>query len=121
MAISDLCVNVLTGSDAANINGIQINSNQLVSASFHAYFGDSGAVGTLKIQASNDPCSYGNLAADFTVANWVDIPGTSTAVTGGASKLITIAQTSYRWMRAVWTATSGGTTTINVNMNAISV
>lgn len=112
--------NILTGSDASTINGIQVDANQLVSGSFHIYFGDVNAAGTFKLQASNDPCAYGNLAKDFTVTNWVDIPSQTATITAGASALLTIANMTYRWVRAVMTITTPGATTVNVNMNALS-
>lgn len=114
-------VNVLSAVDTSSQNGIQIDSNQLISASFTAYFGDAGANGTLKVQASNDPMSYGYLAQDFTVTNWVDIPNATATVTSGGNVVITVAQCCYRWMRVVYTRSSGGSSTINVNMDALSI
>jgi hypothetical protein len=114
-------VNVLSDTDTSSHNGGKIDSNQLVSASFAIYFGDSAANGTVKVQASNDICDYRNLAADFTPTNWVDIPNASATITSGSSGLITIPNTCYRWMRVVWTRASGGSSTINVDMDALSV
>jgi hypothetical protein len=112
--------NILSAADTSSQNGSKVDANQLVSASFAFRFGDAGANGTCKIQASNDPCAFGNLAADFTVTNWVDVPNASAAITSGASALITIANMSYRWIRAVYTRSSGGSTTVNCDMNALS-
>lgn len=114
-------VNVLSGSDASSINGAQIDANQLISSSFMIYFGDATAAGTVKIQASNDVCAYGNLAQDFTVTNWVDIPNATVTIASGASALITIPQMAYRWIRPVYTRSGGGSSTINVVMFALSV
>lgn len=112
---------ILSGANTGSVNGSQIDANQLVSASFHAFQGDGTAAGTVKIQASNDVCAYGNLAADFVVTNWVDIPSATASVASGGPVLITIAQMSYRWIRAVYTRTSGGSSTVVVNMNALSI
>lgn len=117
----NVCVNVLSQNDTGSHTGSKIDANQLISASFHTYFGDASANGTVKIQASNDPCPYGNLALDFTPTNWVDIPNASATITLGSSALITIAQMSYRWLRVVYTRSSGGSTTINVDMDALSI
>lgn len=115
-------VNVLNHADNSSGNGNLIDSNQLISASFHAYFGDASANGTVKIQASNDPSPEGYSALqDFTPTNWVDIPNATATITSGGAAIITIAQTAYRWMRVVWTRSSGGSTTINVNMEALSI
>jgi hypothetical protein len=99
----NLCENTLSGADNLAVNGEQIDANQLVSASFHAYFGDAHAAGTFKLQASNDECTFGNLAANFLVTNWIDIPNQTSAVSAGTSALLTVGQMTYRWIRAVWT------------------
>src|SRR5579859_1322918 len=94
---------VLSAVDTASQNGSQIDSNQLISASFQVVFGDATAAGTLKIQASNDICNDQYQPATFTVTNWTDIPNATATIASGASALITIYQLSYRWLRAVYT------------------
>lgn len=101
-------VNVLSGVDRLNINGDQIDANQLISASFHVVFGDSTAAGNIKIQGSNDICNDRYQANAFTVTNWVNIPGQSSNVSSGAQALLTITQSAYRWLRAVYTSTGQG-------------
>ena len=117
----NICCNVLSAVNTASQNGIVVDANQLVSGSFLAYFGDATATGTFKIQASNDPCPFGNTAANFTPTHWADIPSASVAIAAGASQLILIPNMAFRWVRAVYTRGSGGSTTVNVNMNALSV
>lgn len=112
---------VLSGSDSSNINGSQIDANQLVSASFQPIFGDVTAVGVVKIQMSNDICNEGYQSNQFIVTNWSDIPSATTAVTAGVCAPITLSQLSYRWMRSVYTSTSGGSTTCTVSLFAISI
>lgn len=102
----NLCLSVLSAGDSITTNGSQIDSNQLVSASFHAYFGDTNAAGTFKLQASNDPCAFGNLAQDFVVSHWVDVPSQSASIVAGASALLIIPNMTYRWIRAVYTNTA---------------
>jgi hypothetical protein len=113
--------NVLSGSDAISVNGIQINANQLINPSFQAVFGDATAVGTFSIQASNDIDTAGNLGAPFVVKNWTLVPGATTSITAGASSLIALSEVNFRWLRAVYVSTSGGSTTVSVNMNAVGV
>jgi hypothetical protein len=116
------CV-VLSAADTASANGTLIDANQLVSASFQAVFGDVTAVGTVKVQMSNDICNAGYAVPGlpFAPVNWTDIPSATSTVTAGvAATPITIAQTCYRWMRVVFTRTSGGSTTVIVTMNALS-
>lgn len=116
------CV-VLSANDTASHNGAAVDSNQLVSASFQAIFGDSSANGTVKIQASNDiyNARYNYPEGTFTPTNWVDIPSATATVTSGASVIITITNMCYRWIRVVYTRSSGGSTTIIVNMDALSI
>ncbi len=113
---------VLSAVDTSSQNGPQIDSNQLISASFQTIFGDATAAGTIKIQASNDPApTHYTAQSNFTVTNWVDIPSATATITSGASSIITIPQLSYRWLRAVYTRSSGGSTTIIVKMMAVSL
>lgn len=116
---------VLSGADTGSVNGNAVDANQLISGSFQAVFGDATAAGTLKIQASNDvaPVQYTSPSGVgvFTPSNWADIPSASASVTAGASVIISLAQMNYRWVRAVYTRTSGGSTTVTVSMNALSM
>lgn len=102
----NLNCNVLSAADNVSSNGNQIDANQFVSASFHCYFGDSSAAGTFKLQASNDTNNDRYQASDFIAINWMDIPNQSAAVSSGAAALLTIGQSTYRWLRAVWTPTA---------------
>jgi len=114
---------ILSATDTTSHNGAAVDSNQLVSASFQAVFGDASAAGTVLIQASNDEYNarYNFPSGTFTPTNWTAVPNATATVTGGASALITIAQMCYRWIRVVYTSASGGSTTITVNMNALSL
>lgn len=109
---------VLSAPDNASANGIQIEASQLYAASFHAHFGDNTAAGTIKLQASNDLCEVFYLPSTFTVTNWVDIPNQSATITSGASALLTLTTCTYRWLRVVYTSSSGGSTTVNITMFA---
>ena len=113
-------INVLSASDATSQTSDKIDCNQILEASFHIYFGDSTAAGTIQIQASNDINNNNYEPANFTVTNWVNIPNASATVTAGGAQLITIDYVCYRWMRVVYTSSVPGTTTINVNMFGIS-
>ena len=117
-------VQVASGANTATINGIQIDANQLINASFHLLVGDATAAGTFKIQASNDvaPAGGANVAGNFVVTNWVDIPNaTVTQAAGTRQALIQLSEISYRWIRAVWVETTPGTSTNQVNMFAVGV
>ncbi len=102
--------------DSQNQTSETIDSNQLITASFTAFFGDTNAAGTFKLQASNDPTDkgYDALKSGFAPTHWADIPNQSATISSGASALLTIAQCCYRWLRAVWTSTGTGIQTIGV-------
>lgn len=116
----NLNFNCLSAVDTASQNGAQIDTNQWVSASFQAVFGDATATGTFKLQASNDVCPP-QQSQNFTVVNWTDIPSATASIASGASAILSLANTNYRWIRAVYTRASGGSTTVNVTCNALSV
>jgi hypothetical protein len=115
---------IIAASDTASHTSVAIDSQQLLGASFHIYFGDNTVAGSVKIQASNDICPTNYSAVyNFTPTNWVDIPSASVSIVAGAPELITLPNTStmYRWMRVVYTFSSGGSSTLNVNMFAVSM
>jgi hypothetical protein len=104
----NLNTNVLSEDDNISSVGEAINANQLVSASFHVYFGDALAAGTVKLQASNDVPNDRAVVAisGFQPTNWVDIPNQSTSVASGASKLLTVVNMAYQWIRVVYDNTT---------------
>lgn len=109
---------ILSAPDTASQNGSQIDANQLTRVSLQAVFGDATAVGTLNLQVSNDLYSDRYQSSNFTVVNWSTI--STSAVTSGACAPIKIDFFAYRWLRAAYTSTSGGSSTITVNMYALS-
>lgn len=115
--------NVLSGVDTGSVNGVAVDSNQLVSASFQIVFGDATAAGTFKIQGCNDidTDGYQFPSGTFTPTNWTDIPSQVATIASGASAILTIANMSYRFVRAVYVSGSGGSTTVSVNMFALSM
>lgn len=112
---------ILSADNTASSNGSAIDANQMVSASFQVVNGDVSAAGTVKIQMSNDLDSNGNMSP-FVPTNWTDIASASIAVASGvAANPIVISQMCFRWIRAVYTRTSGGSSTISVKMNALGL
>lgn len=114
-----LNASALSAVDSASQTGSPLDANQWVSASFHAYFGDATAAGTVKLQASNDINTTQYNSQNFQPTNWVDVPSQSATIAAGASALLTIPNCSYRWLRVVYTRSAGGSTTINVNVMAL--
>lgn len=111
---------ILSASDTASHNGSAVDTGQLVSASFTAVFGDVSAAGTVKIQASNDIDNI-NYISGFSPTNWVDVPNAAATITSGSSAVITIGNMAYKWVRAVYTRASGGSTTVTVTMNGLGI
>ena len=112
----------ISSPDTGNQTGNAIDTGQLFQISFQAYFGDNEAAGTFKIQASNDvfnPLVNNNTTGVFVPINWTNIPNASVSITGGATSIIPGLNMSYRWIRAVYTYSSGGSSTINVTMDSI--
>ena len=109
---------VLSAPDNDDANGIQIDSNQYTSASFNILFADGSANGTIKIQASNDIFNAGYMSSAFTVSNWTDIPDASVTISAGGRYLLMLPNLCYRWMRVVYISSSGGSSTVTVNMFA---
>lgn len=104
--------NVLSIPDNTSDSGIAIDTNQIIAASFHAFFGDTQAAGSIHIDVSNDiyNARYNYPEGNFVPTNWTTL--STTSVASGTSKLITINPTSYRWMRASWISTGIGAQTI---------
>lgn len=104
--------------NSTNINGAAINASQLINASFQIYNGDVSAEGTVKIQGSNDLPPAGQLAGGYVPTHWGDIPNATSAIAAGVGPLILISNMSFQWVRAVFTNTTPGSTTMSVVMNA---
>lgn len=113
--------NVLSAVDTGSANGVTIDCDQLVAVSFQATFSDSTAAGTLLVQMSNDMCAFSNLPQDFVVTHWSAYPSATTAVVAGVAAPIIIPQVCARWLRVVFTETTPGTSTVNVNLFGLSV
>lgn len=104
---------VINAADAStNQTSAAIDTNQIINMSVQGVFSSATLNGTLKIQASNDPCPGGSFRNQFTPTNWVDIPNASASVTSGASVCIPLQNIAYGYIRVVYTASSGtGTVT----------
>lgn len=112
---------LLSASDATSQTSAKVDTDQVVSISFHCFFSDGDVAGTCQVQASNDPCPAGYIPDTFTPTNWVNVPLASGTSTAGSSVLITIPVSSYRWLRLNFSATQAGSGTIKVNVFGISV
>lgn len=95
---------------ATNCISTGVDLNQLALGSMQAVFTGS-PVGSLKLQISSDnvaPCDY-HVSADpaCNVVNWVDYTGSTQAVSSSGNFMWNLTFVGYRWLRVVYTATSG--------------
>lgn len=74
--------------------------DDLTNYSIHVNFSGSDLAGTLKLQAITT-------TAEFANSDWVDITGSSQAVTSAASNIWNVTGAGYKYVRAAWTYTSG--------------
>lgn len=113
---------IASGPSSANVTGNAVNVGQLVSASFQIVTADATAAGTVKLQMSNDNPNPSGHGFDplFVPTNWSDIASATSTVTAGVGAPIVIPNMAFAFIRAIFTRT-GGTTTISVNMNGLSV
>lgn len=110
-------IEILNADDSMSQTGSSFWVGQIIAASFCPVFGDVAAAGTLKIQCSND-IPVGAPAA-FTPTNWNDVPNATSTIASGVGPAIVIAQMCFAYIRAVYTRSGGGSTTIVVNMNVL--
>lgn len=110
---------ILSGTDTASHTGSAFDVGQCISASFIPSFKDATATGTVKIQASNDAPPAGYLPI-FVPTNWADIPSATSAIASGVGPAIVIPSMCFRYVRAVYTSSSGGSSTFIVTMNELS-
>jgi len=105
--------------DTASQTSLAYDVGQAVSASFVAAFGDTSVSGTIQIQASNDIPNARYLDT-FVPTNWANIPNASSTVTAGVANAILIPNMCFSYVRVIFTHSSGGSSTILVNMNLLS-
>lgn len=84
-------------------SGVACDLGDLREYSVHVIFTGSDVVGTLALQASNDN------------ANFVEVTGSSQAISASGDFLYNITNANYRYVRVSWAYTSGtGTITAKV-------
>lgn len=103
--------NIITSQAAATVTTVAIPSQNLFQASAQITATGS-AVGTLKMQASNDEPLNGSAPV-----NWSDIPSATVAVAAAGAFLIPKTDLCYQFVRLVYTNT--GTGTISVVFKAL--
>lgn len=79
----------------------------------------AGINGSLQLQVSNDQAPAGNMGNAYVPTNWSNF-GSAVTVNAAGVQLIAAVDVCFRWLRAVFTDSSGGTSaaTITVNIEA---
>lgn len=113
---------ILNAANDVTRTGPKFDVNQAVSASFTIVNGDATAAGTVKIQCSNEVVTNNN-RVEFvpSASSWVDIPNATATVTAGVAPAIVIPNMCFSYIRAVFTQSGAGSTTIVVTMNYLSI
>jgi hypothetical protein len=107
-----------TNAIGANKIGVPLLTQSIDRLCFHVSCPSTGAPnGTFTIQGSNDISSQeNNVIPDVNLINWAPVAffdeaaganATSRVVAGAATFLLTIQNCGCRWVRVVWTNTSG--------------
>lgn len=78
-----------------------VNMNQLIYCSIQVVFTGT-PVGSLKVQISDDLTN-----TPGSVVNWTDFVGSTQAISAAGSFVYTMTASGYKWIRVVYTATSG--------------
>lgn len=76
--------------------------------------------GTFGLQASCDPGSPSaptDALRSVSVVNWTDVTGSNQAVTSAGNHMWRLDVVAYRWVRVVYTSTSGTGSLTNVRIN----
>ena len=92
----------------ASFNGDAMGIEFVNGYSICASWTDTGSLeGTLKLQACNNPFTDNVNMTPDPAAVWVDIVGSSVAVTEAGSQFYNVADANYSAYRVVWTRSAG--------------
>jgi hypothetical protein len=102
---------------SASRNGNPINLDYIDLCAIQAVITGS-PVGSMKLQGSCDvgtSTTDGN-PANNVVTNWTDVAGSSQAVSAAGNLMFNISDAGWKWLRVVYTFTSGtGTAVVRIN------
>lgn len=113
----------LSKPDTGSQTGPGIWVGQICSASFVPVFGDTDAAGSIKIQCSNEIPPPGTVCVGYqpSAASFKDIPNATSTIVAGVGPAIVIGSMCFAYVRAVFTSSNAGSTTVQVQMNQIGV
>lgn len=93
MAKQAILINTLSAATDLTGGAVDLGDNQVIA--IECVFTGSNVVGTLKLQSSIGGTS------------WIDIVGSSQAVTASTNHMWNVTSAQYRYIRPMWTYTSG--------------
>ncbi len=115
-------ITLINAVDTATQTGAPAFVGQGVAASITCVFGDTTAVGTIQIQGSNEaPASQDVSKYVPSNGSFNNIPNATSAVSAGVGPAIVLATMNFQYIRAVYTRTSGGSSTVLVSCSFLSV
>jgi|GEM_PF-2192117 len=94
---------------ASSQNSDPINCDYIDTLAIQAVLTGTSPTGTLKLQGSCDvgTRTLDNNPANNAVTNWTDVSGSSQAISATGNYMFNISDMSWKWLRVVWTFTSG--------------
>lgn len=105
---------VTSGNMNADISSRGIFMNQIINASVQAIWTGAGALGTIKLQVSNDNVQVAQgTDPGANVVNWSDYSGTDQDVAGAGSFFWNLSDVGYQWLRIKFVKTGGSAGTLN--------
>ena len=121
MSFANVPVVMINAVDTSTQTGAPVFVGQIFAASFTSTFGDNTAAGTIKIQGSNEVAPRSNLS-QYVPSNgsFNDIPNATSTVASGAGPAIVLPTCNFQYIRAVFTYSSGGSSTVQVLGNLFS-
>ena len=114
-------VTLISAVDTSSQTGSPVFVGQAYSASLTAIFKDVTATGTVQLYGSNEmpvgnPQTYVPSAGSFAV-----ITGAATTAVAGVAPAIILANLPFQYIKAIYTRTGGGSSTILVNATILGI
>lgn len=115
-------VQILNADNDDDATGAAIWVGQAAAASFTVVNGDTDAGGAVKIQGSNE-IPVGNYQPQYIPSDesFCNIPNATTTIAAGVGPAIILPTMNFQYIRAVFTSTNAGDTTIIVSASFLQV
>jgi hypothetical protein len=114
-------VTLISAVNTATVTGSSQWVGQAAAASVTVVNGDATAGGTVKLQGSNEIPTSNYAQYVPSSASFCDIPNATSLVASGIGPAIVLPTLNFQYIRAVYTRTGGGSSTILVNASLLQV